>query len=117
LPHRIGLAARDGQRRIRIGAERQHVALAAEAEVEAPTMRAALDEQEQHQPVAITQPPAWIARLDGANRRVGRNEVTRHFGVTAAFSGSQQSSYCQSYSKAWKNSRAFVQPRETRKKP
>jgi hypothetical protein len=63
VPHRIGLAPRDGQRRVRVRAQRQHVALAAESVVEAPAMlAAAVDEQQQHKAVTVAQALARIAR-------------------------------------------------------
>jgi hypothetical protein len=80
VPHRIGLAPCDSQRRVGVRAEREHVALAAEAVVEAPAMlAAAVDEQQQDEPVAIAQALARITRLDGAYRRVGRDQVTCHW--------------------------------------
>lgn len=80
VTHRVGLAPRDRQRRVRIGAERQHVALAAEAVVEAPTVLAVgVDEEQQDEAVAVGQALARIARLDCADRRVAGDQVPCHW--------------------------------------
>jgi hypothetical protein len=77
-PGGVGLAAGDGERRVRVVAQRQHVALAGEAIVEAPAVLVGLHEEQQDQAVTVGQPLARIAGLDGPDRGVGGDEVPCH---------------------------------------
>jgi hypothetical protein len=111
-PRFIRLAPRGSQRRVWVRAQRDHLPLAFEAVVEAPAVRAALDEQPQHEPLAIAETLARIALPDRLDGRVRRDEVARH-GVTPPFRPPSRSSYRQSYSAGRKNSRKTAGPAGT----
>lgn len=74
----VGLAPGEGERSVRIGTQAQCVALAVEAVIQSPGGRAALDEQQQEQPVAVAQARARIARLDRANGGFRPDEIARN---------------------------------------
>ena len=112
LTSRLGLASGRRQRSVRVRAQRQHLALALDAVVEAPAVRAAFDEQQQKQSVAVTQTLARVTLLDRLDGGVGGDEVASH-GATPAFGARRWASYCQSYSTEGKNSRDFMKPIET----
>ena len=80
----LGLASGRRQRSVRIRAQRQQLALALDAVVEAPAVRAAFDEQQQKQSIAVAQTLARVTFLDRLDGGVGGDEVASH-GVTPSF--------------------------------
>jgi hypothetical protein len=77
----IGLLARETQAGVGVGPQAQRIAPAVHAVVEAPTVRAAFDEQPKVQTGAVGEAMPRVTGPDRLDRRVRRDEVMSHAGT------------------------------------
>jgi len=81
----FGLAARQGERGVGEGAERERVALSLESVVEAPAVHPAPGEEQQNEAATVGEPLARIVRFHGADGGFRRDQIACH-GVKWPFS-------------------------------
>lgn len=97
----VSLASRQREGHVGVGAQGQRLVPVPVAVVKPPAMRATLDEEKQVQAVAVADPLAQVARLDGLERRSAEDQVFamtgRLSGVTSAAVTSVRGSYCGSF--------------------
>ena len=77
----ISLSAGQRHAGIGIGAETQVLSYTVDGVVKAPAVGTTLDEQAQVKAVTVTQPLAWITRLDAVDSDITGDQVAGHAGI------------------------------------